>query len=155
MIFKTSTKTTSASAPKMTSRQLWHLNFTAWGRRTSTVRLTSTLSLQKRESSSSGQDGPQPSSTSVDDVGDTSAGPLKARLDAKGYSQYIEDHIKQTFVATPAMCDISSFLTRPSGRTSSYNHRRTTRCCLEATSGLVRLAYITQNVAGTSTLNAS
>ena len=45
--------------------------------------------------------GPRPPSTSVDDI-DITAGPLKARFVAKGYSQYISDHIKETFAATPS-----------------------------------------------------
>ena len=42
------------------------------------------------------------SSTSIDDIDDT-AGPLKARFVAKGYSQHIEDYVRQMFAATPAI----------------------------------------------------
>ena len=53
--------------------------------------------------------GPRPSSTSVDDI-DIPAGPLKARFVAKGYSQYISDHIKETFAATPSSTSLRTLL---------------------------------------------
>ena len=53
--------------------------------------------------------GPRPPSTSVDDI-DITAGPLKARFVAKGYSQYISDHIKETFAATPSSTSLRTLL---------------------------------------------
>ena len=53
--------------------------------------------------------GPRSSSTSVDDI-DITTGPLKARFVAKGYSQYISDHIKETFAATPSSTSLRTLL---------------------------------------------
>ena len=53
--------------------------------------------------------GPRPSSTSVDDI-DATTGPLKVRFVAKGYSQYISDHIKETFAATPSSTSLRTLL---------------------------------------------
>ena len=53
--------------------------------------------------------GPRPSSTSVDDI-DITAGSLKARFVAKGYSQHISDHIKETFAATPSSTSLRTLL---------------------------------------------
>ena len=53
--------------------------------------------------------GPRPSSTSVDDI-DPTIGPLKARFVAKGYSQHISDHIKETFAASPSSTSLRTLL---------------------------------------------
>ena len=53
--------------------------------------------------------GPRPPSTSVDDI-DITIGPLKARFVAKGYSQHISDHIKETFAATPSSTSLRTLL---------------------------------------------
>ena len=53
--------------------------------------------------------GPRPSSTSVDDI-DITTGPLKAHFVAKGYSQYISDHIKETFATTPSSTSLRTLL---------------------------------------------
>ena len=53
--------------------------------------------------------GPRTSSTSVDDI-DITTGPLKARFVAKGYSQYISDHIKEPFAATPSSTSLRTLL---------------------------------------------
>ena len=85
------------------------LNFTALARRTwgSRHRLT------HRRTTSSHQDTlGHPTSTfasSVHDIEDAS-GPLKARFVAKGYSQYISDHIKETFEATPSSTALRTLL---------------------------------------------
>ena len=47
--------------------------------------------------------------TSVDAIEDTS-GPLKARFIAKGYSQHVSDHIKETFAATPSSTSLRTLL---------------------------------------------
>ena len=54
--------------------------------------------------------GPRPSSTSVDDIDDTTTGPLKASCVAKRYSQHISDHIKETFAATPSSTSLRTLL---------------------------------------------
>ena len=41
---------------------------------------------------------------------DITTGPLKARFIAKGYSQYISDHIKETFAATPSSTSLRTLL---------------------------------------------
>ena len=53
--------------------------------------------------------GPRPSSTSVDDI-DITTVPLKARFVAKGYSQYISDHIKETFAVTPSSTSLRTLI---------------------------------------------
>ena len=118
--------------------------------------------------------GPPPSSTSVDDI-DITTGPLKARFVAKGYSQYISDHIKETFAATPSStslttlllhavlhqyqvtsCDISSAFFEYANRgghlrpASSRGPPTSTSSHLEATSCRIWFAHITKDVAGTT-----
>ena len=53
--------------------------------------------------------GPRPSSTSVDDI-DITTGPLRARFVAKGYSQYVSDHMKETFAATLSSTSLRTLL---------------------------------------------
>ena len=68
--------------------------------------------------------GPRPLSTSVDDI-DTTTGPLKARFVAKGYSQHINDRIRETFTATPSSTSLRTLLLHAVPRRQLHQYQMT------------------------------